>query len=466
MKNRSPWLHQLDKTRARRKLGGDLSTDVAIVGAGIAGISTAFFLLKYTKKKVILIEGYKLAHGATGHNAGQVAAYFERSFASMVEEFGLARAAEGQRAVTGAWDLLNEMYQDAKLDIFFSQDMGYDGYSTYDQVVRVLEDERLKREGGVHDEHFAVALEAPFIDAIPPQYAGLWRALPQAQILEMLETRNMGFFAAGTVRKGSINSALFCERVATYLANAYPERFALYEHSPVHKVLLRKDSALLDVETFTVAAKRVVLCTNGFENFHIIDDNGLATDKIFHEELRGRVAYMSAYLEPAGKPPVTESYETPDMPQEDLPYYYMTRRPFEYEPGDPRSLISIGGPEEPFTDQRYSSEAEYPEKAIDTLDAFVRTIYGTEDEHAEYVFTWHGLMGYTQNGMRMVGHEPRNKVLLYNLGCNGVGILPSVMGGRKIARLLAGEKLPPSIFDVPEAPTPYAAVVASAHAMQ
>ena len=36
---------------------------------------------------------------------------------------------------------------------------------------------------------------------------------------------------------------------------------------------------------------------------------------------------------------------------------------------------------------------------------------------------------------------------MYNLGCNGVGFLQAIFGGHRIARLIAGEQLPPSIFD-------------------
>jgi glycine/D-amino acid oxidase-like deaminating enzyme len=57
------------------------------------------------------------------------------------------------------------------------------------------------------------------------------------------------------------------------------------------------------------------------------------------------------------------------------------------------------------------------------------------------------LLGHTPNRIRIIGEEPKNKVLLYNLGCNGIGIIPSVLGGRKISRLIAGENLKPSIFD-------------------
>jgi hypothetical protein len=56
-------------------------------------------------------------------------------------------------------------------------------------------------------------------------------------------------------------------------------------------------------------------------------------------------------------------------------------------------------------------------------------------------------MGYTPNGIRCVGAEPCNPVLLYNLGCNGVGILPSVYGSYRIAEIIQGKELAPSIFD-------------------
>jgi glycine/D-amino acid oxidase-like deaminating enzyme len=47
----------------------------------------------------------------------------------------------------------------------------------------------------------------------------------------------------------------------------------------------------------------------------------------------------------------------------------------------------------------------------------------------------------------VIGTHPRHPELLYNLGCNGVGFLPSICGGQRVARILAGEQLPPSIFD-------------------
>jgi glycine/D-amino acid oxidase-like deaminating enzyme len=56
-------------------------------------------------------------------------------------------------------------------------------------------------------------------------------------------------------------------------------------------------------------------------------------------------------------------------------------------------------------------------------------------------------MGYSAGRIRVVGEHPGRPRLLYNLGCNGVGFLPSIAGGRRVARLLGGERLRPSIFD-------------------
>jgi len=41
-------------------------------------------------------------------------------------------------------------------------------------------------------------------------------------------------------------------------------------------------------------------------------------------------------------------------------------------------------------------------------------------------------------------------VVLYNLGCNGVGFLPSIHGATRVARILAGEQVEASIFDLRE----------------
>lgn len=435
---KSPWLHQLNDERKTIKLSHDLETDITIVGAGIAGISTAFYILKNTDARVAIIEKGKLASGATGHNAGQVVSYFERSFADMVREYGIEKTAYAWKAVENAWTQLDEMYTTAKLDIPFSRFIGHDGFISLDQVLHYLEDNRLRREAGMKIENIRVAAEANL--AIPEKYKSLYDLRPQKEILAILETENTEFIASFSYQKGVVNSALFCQEVMAYLLKQYSHRLSLYEHTQINKVVLKHDHALLDAIEHTIDTQRVILCTNGFESLTIINEGGLEIDAKFHHTVTGRVGYMSGYYEKMNKQPIAISYYSGNVP-----YYYLTRRPFEKD----KNLISVGGPEIILEDRKdYIREYEYPDEAQEDIDRFIKNTYDKDpNKKIDFSFTWHGLMGYTPNRVRRVGFEPKNPVLMYNLGCNGVGILPSVYGGERISKLLNGTENEKTIFD-------------------
>ncbi len=452
MKNNSPWLHQLRKEREPKLLKSDVEADVAVVGAGIAGISTAFFLLRDTDQKVVMLEGGLLGHGATGHNAGQIVSYFARSFRDMLEEFEPELVVAAHKYIEeDAWNLTDEMYTEAGLDIPLSRFIGHLGLSTQGHLYSLLEDNLLRKKHGLRPKEILVADHLDFLDEATLRYGELFKVAPHKEILEKLETKEPGFIACLSEQKGVMNSALFTERIADYLLATYPERFSVYEHTHIGKIALHDTEAILDAGTYTVKAGRVVLCTNGFDNITILNKSGLDIDTNFHHALNAVVGYMSGYLESLVKPPIAISYFYDGLSGDDstgAPYVYMTRRMYEHD-NNKHNLISIGGPDVSLEDRReYEKDQEYPDWAKDELDKFVRGVYEPDRaKKIDYIFTWHGLMGYTNNKLRLVGAEPKNPVLLYNLGCNGVGILPSVFGGDRIARIVKGEKLTPSIFD-------------------
>lgn len=444
----------MNQDRPTVTLPGDIETDVVIVGAGIAGISTAFFLLKNTDKKVVVVEKGKLAHGATGHNAGQIASYFERPFYELADEFGLEKAAEAQKSIEGAWSLIDRMFTEAGLSIPLARFMGHAGFSTYDQVVRHLKDNVCRRKAGLRNEEMRIADNAPFLAGIPAEYKDFYEVVPQSEVLSRLQTDNRNYMAALSYQKGCLNSALFCQEIAAYLLKEFAGRFTLFEHTSIQKVAMHDKRAILDAGKHTITSERVVLCTNGFEGLTIINEGGLAIDTKFHHLVRGMVGYMSAYLEPMNKPPIAVSYFEPantnsSDPYAEDPYFYLTRRPFEVEGHENSNLISVGGPEFSLEKRvEYDSDLDYPEEEKRRIQEFVKSTYDPDpNKKIDYQFTWHGLMGYTPSGVRVVGEEPKNKALLYNLGCNGVGILPSVFGAERISKIVAGEKLDPSIFD-------------------
>jgi glycine/D-amino acid oxidase-like deaminating enzyme len=299
-----------------------------------------------------------------------------------------------------------------------------------------------------------VSADAPFAGAIPVEYDGLYHVVPCAEVLALLQTENSAYVAALSYQKGCLNSALFCQEIATFLIAQFPGRFSLYEHTNILKVALHDGGAILDAGKHTVSAERIILCTNGFEGITIINKGGLAIDAKFHHLVRGMVGYMSAYVEPMNKPPTAISYFEPTAtsasdPFSEDPYFYLTRRPFDAGSATGSNLISVGGPELSLDNRsEYDSELDYPDEEKQRISNFVTSTYDPDpNKKIDYQFTWHGLMGYTPSGVRVVGEEPKNRALMYNLGCNGVGILPSLFGAERISRIVAGEKLEPSIFD-------------------
>lgn len=62
----SYWFHEVPDTKRFPSLEGNLRVDVAVVGAGVAGLSAAYFLAK-AGKKVALIEAEHIVTGDTGY---------------------------------------------------------------------------------------------------------------------------------------------------------------------------------------------------------------------------------------------------------------------------------------------------------------------------------------------------------------------------------------------------------------
>ncbi len=455
LKNHSPWIHQLKRTRPAVPLQKDAETDVVIVGGGIAGIATAYFLLKETNRKVLLLEADKIAHGASGHNAGQITSYFERPIYDIAKEFGVTMAVAGQRAVESAWTLIDQITAEANLKTPMYRFTGYAGCTGWDELMTCFKNNTCRFKGGLPVESIIVAKEYDRVKEIPNEYKDLYSIVPQQDILALLETANPDYIAAFSYQKGCTNSALLCEEIVTYLSDAFKDRFAFFENSPVKTVVLKENGGVVKVGDYTVLAERIVLCTNGFTHFTIQNLAGSEIDTKFHHLVHGRIGYMAGYVEPLDNPPTAISYfldnEQPSGDPTGDAYFYLTRRPHEHEEKKniPHNLICTGGPEKVLpTMAIYSREDELSEDFREKIDLFLRQNYRRyPEEPTEYSFSWHGLMGYTPNGLRRIGIEPCNPVLLYNLGCNGVGILPSVYGGKRIAQIIRGDVLEPSIFD-------------------
>lgn len=443
----SPWLDELHKREPYHLAQlHNQEHDIVIIGAGIAGIVTAYYLLTTTRYAVTIFEGNTIASGATGHNAGQLTGYLERPFADIVREYGTAMATQGQQAINQAWELLASIRTNtqAKTPLYLFE--GLSGCAYWQPTYTHLESRYFRPTISHQREFCLIADDCDFLDRIPTHFTDLYTVVPRRLILDLLQTNDPSYSAAFTARKGCMNTALFCEELTSYLLERYANRFQIYEHAQVNAITLGSQRVQITIEgTPPLLADKVILCTNGFQTVTIRNQAGAAINTAQHEAVHGKIGYMKAYAYKGQVEPIATSYYNTASYNE---YFYLTRRPIRPQRGHADGLLSIGGPEYTLPDKAlYTPSHAYPQAVSHAIDAFVGNVLATAPATYERTYIWHGLMGYTNNGLRLIGPDQRNKRLLYNLGCNGVGILPAIYGGLRIAQYLRGDALPPSIFD-------------------
>jgi glycine/D-amino acid oxidase-like deaminating enzyme len=448
---RSPWLEQLRRGDPAAPLSTDLDTDVVVVGGGIAGASTAFFILRETDLRVALVERGTIGSGATGHNAGQLATYFERSLVDMVGEYGFEATIEAQRLIDSAWELIDAMVRECGTDQRVERFTGNMGMFNLDHVLVHLRQLALRRDGALSLPTCLISRDAPFLASIPAEFDGLYQVVADHELRDLLGPGTERYCAALCSPIGAANGALLVERVVDHLRRTHPDRFVFADHTKVEHITLHDHGAVVRTAEHTLKCDHVVMCTNGYTDLAITLDDGTAIPLRSH--ITGDRGYMVGVLEPLASPPRAYSFiRNEHIGDDEQPYIYVTRRPWDTGTST-QTLVVIGGPEHVLDDGTSGDderEGWFPGERIDEFDHEVMPLaHPSHVPGAPYDFQWHGLMGYTESKLRFIGRDPRHLALFLNLGCNGVGFMPSIVGGHRVARLLAGDTFAPSLFDPP-----------------
>jgi glycine/D-amino acid oxidase-like deaminating enzyme len=298
----------------------------------------------------------------------------------------------------------------------------------------------------------SVADDAPFLADIPERFAGRYEVVPRSRIHELLGVPDDRYCAVLSEPKGCANGALLCQQVLAHLQASYPDRFRYADHTHVGTIRLdnvtdvdgRHRVAAGDVH---VLSRHVVLCTNAFTDHEVLDGDGGKVELAPDQTLSGLVGFMAAFVDSPREPAALSFVRQPVVGMDQTPYAYTTRRSYP-GPDGTATLTCMGGPDAYLEDTAYDPDAPVPGEVLDVMDREILPFAAPQRAPGTpYDYHWHGLMGYTDNLLRIVGTHPDHAGLHYNLACNGVGFLPSIYGGHRIGRILAGDRLGPSIFD-------------------
>ena len=126
------------KITKRESLNKDIKTDILVIGAGIAGILTAY-MLKENGRDVVLIDGDKIAGGNTKNTTAKITSQHNLIYHKLISEFGEEKARQYAKANELAIKKYKEIIEERKIDCDFEERPAYvyslnETYSLKDEV--------------------------------------------------------------------------------------------------------------------------------------------------------------------------------------------------------------------------------------------------------------------------------------------------------------------------------------------
>lgn len=146
------------KFRKREALNKDIKTDVLVIGAGIAGILTAY-MLKQKGREVVVIDATEIASGNTKNTTAKITSQHNLIYSKLITEFGEEKARQYAKANELAIKKYKEIIEDRRIECDFEEKPAY-VYSLNEVEVLKEEAEAAKKLG--IDAKFVQEANLPF----------------------------------------------------------------------------------------------------------------------------------------------------------------------------------------------------------------------------------------------------------------------------------------------------------------
>jgi gamma-glutamylputrescine oxidase len=361
-------------------LTGRRSVNVCIIGAGLAGLSTALGLAERGVTDIAVLEAEQVGFGASGRNGGFVFGGYSLDCAGLLKTLGPARARELYTLTTDAVDLMRKRIQRYRIDCDMT-DAGVILANWFDEPARLDTQRRLMRDS------FGVE----------------WEPVAAAELASQLKTNRYhgGLFERNAFHFHPLKYVL---GVAGAAANAGVQ---IHEKSPV--VRLQRGGARRDDSGFVVHTPHGAL-----EARHVVMAGGGYARNVYARVERA-VLPIATYVmatEPLGAR-LKDAIDTRAA-------VYDTRFAFDYYRPLPDTRILWGG--------RISVRDRAPDVIARLLRRDLLKVYpqlhGVHIEHA-----WGGLMSYARHKMPQIGRSADG--VWYAVGFGGHGMEPTTVSGER-----------------------------------
>lgn len=363
--------------------------DVIVVGAGISGMSTAFWLNQEDPSlKVAIIEKHRLAFGASGRNAGFITCGSVEHFNRMIAKHGLDQAVEIWKFAEGNMSLLKEhIIQGDTAAIEFEQ------RGAYSLAAQESEFKELQGVAKIMTE-----LKIPV------------ETYNSSQV-----EKNVGATGfTGGIRycnDGAVNPVKMLELMKTKI------KADLYEQTEAHRYEeTAEGTRILKTDAGDFEAQMIIYCLNGYSPAL----HPFFADKIY--PTRGQILMME---------PIPKFMDAPCYANFYLDYFRQM----------PNGALLIGG----FRQLEKATEVGYSDHTTDViqnaLHHFVQThLPALKDKKVTH--RWAGVMGFSKDGEPMVGSLPEDSQIFFCGGYTGHGIGLAFHTAKKTVDLIFGRDIP------------------------
>lgn len=356
--------------------------DVAIVGAGIAGLSVAYRLSLEGKRVVVLDDG-EPGGGQTGRTTAHLASAIDDRFVQIARIHGADGARLAAESHAAAIDCIEQTAVREGIDCAFAR---VDGFL----LLGPGDDQELL------DQELAAARDAGLvvqkIPRVPMLHIDSGPALQFARQAQCDPMRYLAGLVAAIERRGGV------------LAYGVHVR-AVEDGEPVR----------IEAGDHAWTADAAVVATNS----PFIDRFAL------HTKQAPYVTYAVGIRVPRDRVPRALFWDTAE------PYHYVRLRG---EPdADGQDLLIVGG-----EDHKTGQQREHGER-FDRLEAWARLRFPMLGER---VFTWSGQVLETIDGLAFLGRNPGDEHVFLATGDSGMGMTHGTIAGLVIADLILGRENP------------------------
>jgi glycine/D-amino acid oxidase-like deaminating enzyme len=372
-------------------LQGDATVDVAIIGGGYTGLSTAYHLKELDPSiDVLLLEQEAIGAGASGRNAGFGMTLFGLTLATTRLRFGAAGARQAHHYMEQAVDTLWRLIQQHGLECD-AERPGFLRVATTPAYMRRIQHEiRLAESLGLEGISWLSGDEVRRrVDS--PRFLGAWWE-PRCVLLNPAKL------------------AWEMKRVVTQRG------VRIAEQTPVLEVSRANGRYRIRTPGGTVNARKIAFATNAFS--------------VHFPQLRARQAPVITQIvltEPLGERLETLGWQGREGLEDarNLIHYFRLT-------ADNRLLMG-GGDVGLVYDARLPRE--YPEPAFRRLAQFIPQVFpalsGIKIAHR-----WGGPVSVTMDMAPALGYLGRERSAVYSLGCIGHGVSMTQYNGWTLAELL------------------------------